>query len=108
DVFDVAQPAPLRAESVLDVPNGLGQGGTVVIVAASGGGIVASAWTTTVLQELRKADANFDRELRLISSVSGGSVGAAYYLSALERGSDRVDIASVVDASETGSLEASS
>lgn len=61
----------------------------LIIVAASGGGILAAGWTTKVLTELHKAYPNFRTELRLISSVSGGSVGSAHYVSALPDDKDK-------------------
>lgn len=61
----------------------------MVVVTATGGGIVASAWTAEVLTQLdkelntapcgSKEDNTFSRSIVLISSVSGGSVGAMYF-----------------------------
>jgi hypothetical protein len=58
-----------------------GEKRTLVAVAASGGGIQAAAWTARVLVGLheRYGD-NFTRSVRLLSAVSGGSVGALYCL----------------------------
>ena len=56
----------------------------LIIVAASGGGILAAGWTAHVLTQLHKEYSNFPRELGLISSVSGGSVGAAHYLNVFD------------------------
>ena len=59
-----------------------------IVVAASGGGLHASGWTTRVLgetylrlptPELKK---RFAQRIRVISPVSGGSVGTLYFLSA--------------------------
>jgi hypothetical protein len=55
----------------------------LIIVAASGGGILAAGWTAQVLTKLHSAYPDFARELRLISSVSGGSVGAAHYVNSV-------------------------
>jgi hypothetical protein len=55
----------------------------LIIVAASGGGILAAGWTAQVLTKLHAAYPDFARELRLISSVSGGSVGAAHYVNSV-------------------------
>jgi hypothetical protein len=55
----------------------------LIIVAASGGGILAAGWTAQVLTRLHAAYPPFAKELRLISSVSGGSVGAAHYVNSL-------------------------
>lgn len=54
---------------------------TLVVVCASGGGIQAAGWTSMVLtglQRLLKQD--FTRAIGLISTVSGGSVGALHFL----------------------------
>jgi predicted acylesterase/phospholipase RssA len=51
-----------------------------IVVAASGGGIQAAAWTTRVLTGLADDRADFQSRVRLISGVSGGSVGAMHYL----------------------------
>ncbi len=61
-----------------------------IVVAADGGGIQAAAWTARVLTGLEKAchkkfGENFHgcaNRIRLISSVSGGSVGAMYFVNA--------------------------
>lgn len=53
----------------------------VVVVAASGGGITASLWTATVLTSLQaEAGPDFAPSIRFLSTVSGGSVGAMYFL----------------------------
>ncbi|MDP6445441.1 MAG: hypothetical protein QF805_16700 [Pirellulaceae bacterium] len=57
------------------------QGRTLVVVDASGGGIQASAWTAQVLTGLHQRYGDrFSRSVGLISSVSGGSVGAMFYM----------------------------
>jgi hypothetical protein len=80
--------------------------GRVVVVAASGGGITAALWTTNVLRALdslgKSIDTTFDfhSHVALVSSVSGGSVGAMYYVNAFgpskrpERSLDSIVIAS--------------
>ncbi|HEU4837753.1 MAG TPA: patatin-like phospholipase family protein [Pyrinomonadaceae bacterium] len=57
----------------------------VILVAANGGGIQAGAWTAQVLygldEDLRKdLGDKFQNSLRLISSVSGGSVGNGFFV----------------------------
>jgi hypothetical protein len=53
----------------------------IVVVAASGGGITAALWTARVVTALQaEVGDDFARSIRLVSSVSGGSVGAVYYL----------------------------
>ena len=58
----------------------------LVVVAAAGGGIQSAAWTTSVLDQLGKrlkADSggayDLPHSIRLISGVSGGSVGGMFY-----------------------------
>ena len=51
-----------------------------IVVAASGGGIQAAAWTARVLTGLADDAAAFEGSVRLVSAVSGGSVGAMHYL----------------------------
>jgi hypothetical protein len=51
-----------------------------LVVAAAGGGIQAGAWTTRVLRGLDDSlQHTLRRRVALISSVSGGSMGALYY-----------------------------
>jgi hypothetical protein len=62
-------------------------GAPVILVAASGGGIQAEAWTALVLsgiqQDFQGTRFDFARQLlTMISSVSGGSVGAMLFLAA--------------------------
>lgn len=60
----------------------------IIVVAADGGGIQAAAWTAQVLTGLEKqCRKDFDsracgNKIRLISSVSGGTVGAMYFVAA--------------------------
>lgn len=55
----------------------------VFLVAAEGGGIRAAFWTATVLARLQDQDPSFARQVFAISSVSGGSLGAATFVSLL-------------------------
>jgi hypothetical protein len=58
----------------------------LIVVAAAGGGIQSAAWTSRVLCGLR-ADSSvsgFQNSVRVISGVSGGSVGAMFYVRCLE------------------------
>lgn len=62
------------------------QNGRIVVVAANGGGIQAAAWTAHVLEQLGHLSPGFRPSLRLISSVSGGSLGSVCYTYWLARG----------------------
>jgi hypothetical protein len=58
---------------------------TAIVIAINGGGIQAAAWAAQVLtglEERARAEGlpSFADSVRLVSSVSGGSVGAAYFL----------------------------
>jgi len=54
---------------------------TLVAVTAAGGGIQAAAWSARVLTGLKDRYGEvFRQSLRVISSVSGGSVGTMFYL----------------------------
>ena len=63
---------------------------SAIVVAANGGGIQSAAWTTRVLTGLEQRCRSefgaqyrdFGRSIRMISSVSGGSVGAMYIVGA--------------------------
>ncbi len=58
--------------------------GKLVVVCASGGGIQAAGWTTMVLIQLQNLlGKSFANSIGLISSVSGGSVGAMHYLDSM-------------------------
>ncbi len=66
------------------------EGAKVILVAANGGGIQASAWSARVLTGIEEAcraggdcgGRSFARSIRVISAVSGGSVGAMYFANA--------------------------
>ena len=62
--------------------------GRAIVVCAAGGGIQAAGWTATVLtgldQELEQD--GWRDAVALISGVSGGGVGAMYYVEQLHRG----------------------
>jgi hypothetical protein len=64
---------------------------SIIVVAANGGGIQAAAWTARVLtgleEKCRKAcNDDFGGSVRLISSVSGGSVGTMYFVNEYTNG----------------------
>jgi hypothetical protein len=63
----------------------------MIVVAASGGGISASYWTARVLTALSSSEGGlgpeFAKSIALVSSVSGGGVGAAYFVDAYRENS---------------------
>jgi len=52
----------------------------IIVVAAEGGGIQAAAWTARVLTGLQSMYPEFGEAVRVISSVSGGSAGALFFV----------------------------
>jgi hypothetical protein len=84
---------------------------TAIAVSAMGGGIHAGAWVARVLAELQRdsmgCGTDFDQALSVISSVSGGSMGAMYILDAYQDGTlrDETRLATAVKAAEASSLD---
>ena len=70
-------PAGLRRPTPVEMLAGRDK---VILIAAAGGGIQAAAWSTRVLDGLAAEHKDFTGSVRLISSVSGGSVGAFFFL----------------------------
>lgn len=58
-------------------------GENLVVVTATGGGITAAGWTTWALKELIAQRPDVRYELGLVSAVSGGSVGTAFFVDGL-------------------------
>jgi len=52
----------------------------IIAVATAGGGIQAAAWTARVLTGLQSMYPEFGQAVRVISSVSGGSTGAFFFV----------------------------
>jgi hypothetical protein len=82
-----AQALTARPETQPDRPQDY-----IIVVAANGGGIQAGAWTARVLTGIEKeCQKEFGRNfhgcgdaIRLISSVSGGSAGAMYFVNSYD------------------------
>ena len=76
-----AQPLDLAlAQWIRQAPK-LGDGrSNFVVVATAGGGLRAAYWTATVLGALQDRAAGFKQQLFAVSGVSGGSVGAAVFV----------------------------
>jgi hypothetical protein len=88
---------------------------SAIVVAANGGGIQSAAWTTRVLTGLVQRSRaefgaqyrEFGRQVRMISSVSGGSVGAMYFIGAYGKDGlpEDSDLDRLVDVAEASSLD---
>jgi hypothetical protein len=94
--------APAALLAVTDAP--------VILVAANGGGIQASAWATRVLTGLEETarlefGERFGRSIRLISSVSGGGVGAMYFVNAYRDGHLPTDLEPILTEAHASSLD---
>ena len=84
-------------------------GHPVVVVATTGGGITAALWTARVLTSLQQElGPGFSRSIRLISSVSGGSVGTMYFLDRFKPQGppEAEDLRHIVDAAGSPSVDA--
>jgi hypothetical protein len=57
----------------------------LVVVATSGGALRAALWTINILRDLELRFPGFLRHVRLVTGASGGMVGAAHLVSALEQ-----------------------
>ncbi len=57
----------------------------LVVVASSGGGILSAGWTTLALRNLISERPQLAEEIRLLSTISGGSTGAAFFLDGVEQ-----------------------
>jgi hypothetical protein len=105
-----ALPPPLPAQAFGAAEQRLGEGDRpIVVVAASGGGITSSLWTARVLTALQsEVGTDFTRSIRLISSVSGGSVGTIYFLDRFtpQGFPPPADLGRIVDAAGASSLDA--
>ncbi|HEY1599619.1 MAG TPA: hypothetical protein VGG64_08460 [Pirellulales bacterium] len=85
DVVRTWQPSGAQGRVALALPRGKDGQRTLVVVAAAGGGIQAAAWTAKVLTELHdRYGVPFTRSVRLVSGVSGGSIGLMHYLDRFE------------------------
>ncbi len=78
-VYRMREALPEPGEMLAAAP-----GGAAILVAAEGGGIQAAAWSARVLTGLEQSipGGRFGKSVRLISGVSGGSVGAFYFANA--------------------------
>jgi hypothetical protein len=70
--------------------------GNLVVLTSTGGGILAAGWTTLALEHLFTVRRELAQELRLVSAVSGGSVGTAFALAALHQAPQHARIPEVL------------
>jgi hypothetical protein len=104
-----AAPRPAQAFVAAERAAGPEREQPVVVVASSGGGSAAALWTARVLTGLQvELGPSFTRSIRLLSAVSGGSVGALFFLDRFTpRGApDAESLAGIVAAAGRPSLDA--
>ena len=84
-VLDMVKPPPLSAANAAAKGLAHNPGRKVIVVASEGYGLTSSAWTAEVLATLA-ADAGrpFTDSLRLVSTASGASLGAMYFIDRYE------------------------
>jgi len=63
-----------------DAPKAPGGKPNLVVVATAGGGLRAAFWTATVLGAIQDRARTFEKQLFAVSGVSGGSLGAAVFV----------------------------
>jgi hypothetical protein len=87
-------PTPQLADALIDGTTELSQAWPgdpacemrpLILVCTSGGGIRAAVWTTLILQRLQEQISSFATRALMITGASGGMVGAAAWVAALER-----------------------
>jgi hypothetical protein len=94
--FQPAEP-PTTAEPSIDPIDVAATAGTnLVVVATAGGGAWAAGWTARGLELLIANRPELRHEIRVISAVSGGSVGAAYFIDGVLRGGPQRSVATVL------------
>src|SRR5262245_45769327 len=94
--FEPAEP-PTRSEPSIDPTDVAAPAETnLVVVATAGGGVWAAGWTTRALEQLIANRLELRHEIRVISSISGGSVGTAYYIDGLLRAGRDANVAEIL------------
>jgi Patatin-like phospholipase len=83
--FEPAEPGNASAPSIDPIEVAAVAEDNLVIVTAAGGGAWAAGWTARGLEQLVSNRPALRGEVRLLSAVSGGSVGAAYFIHGMLR-----------------------
>lgn len=98
---------PIAASEAIQAAVPAAMPDSMIVVATSGGGIQAAAWTAQVLAGLEnELPREFGRRVRLISAVSGGSVGTMYFVNAYRNGElDKSRLDAAIEQSMHSSLD---
>jgi len=107
---DPALPAGQRVERLRSLVTTWQKKNTPImtVIAANGGGIQAAAWTARALVEIQRQCPAFAPSVFLVSAVSGGSVGAMYFVdryAAVGFPPDPSVLDRILEAAETSSLD---
>jgi Patatin-like phospholipase len=90
---EAAMQEPLSAVDYMKKRLGASKTKRLIVVATPGGGIQAAAWTAEVLTQLDQSAPGFRDSVAVISSVSGGSLGAIIYAASFAGNIDKKDVA---------------
>ncbi|HEV8702086.1 MAG TPA: hypothetical protein VGV60_12505 [Candidatus Polarisedimenticolia bacterium] len=104
-----APPSPQQAYEAWRSSRAPGPSPVLVVVTASGGGITAARWTAEVLTRIQDATPRFGESLVFLSTVSGGGLGALYFVDAYRDGrapDGKVDLERLRDQAGRSSLSA--
>jgi Patatin-like phospholipase len=94
--FEPAEP-PTTSEPSIDPLDVAAPAETnLVVVATAGGGVWAAGWTARALEQMIANRPELRHEIRVISSISGGSVGTAYYIDGLLRAGRDANVAEIL------------
>jgi hypothetical protein len=94
--YHPAEAGPVSAPSIDPFDVAAVADENLVVVAAAGGGVWAAGWTMRGLEHLVANRPALRREIRVVSAVSGGSVGAAYAIDGFLRGGDGAEVSVVL------------
>jgi Patatin-like phospholipase len=94
--FEPAEPPTAPEPSIDPIDVAAPAETNLVVVATAGGGGWAAAWTARALEQLIGNRPELRHEIRLISSVSGGSVGTAFFIDGLLRGGRETSVSTIL------------
>ncbi|MCX6592674.1 MAG: patatin-like phospholipase family protein [Acidobacteria bacterium] len=77
----------------------------IIVVAANGGGIQSAAWAAQVLHGLAADCKQFKGAVKMISAVSGGSLGTVFYVDWLRRSHAKQAVPDPVETAMESSLD---
>jgi hypothetical protein len=94
--FEPAKPASSAEISIDPIEVAAPAQTNLVVVATAGGGIWAAGWTARALEQLLANRPELRHEIRVISSISGGSVGTAFFIDGVLRGGPQASLPTIL------------